>query len=226
MKYPCLIPVRGGSKRLPNKWELPWDGVPMLEHCITQVRQCPSVERIIVSSDSHEVLALAKACDAECIVEEQIPDAASDGGSTIAKTMAFVRQQAKLSASYLMLVQCTSPFVNPVDLEALANTARARSGLHIHEVMHLSVYRNAQTTLGMEFFKAGVIGVPASYVGCEFSPTGMGYIFGPKASWPTGSRYAVIQQAPPCDINTLEDYQQALKLRADWRIYEMDKHAS
>lgn len=211
---------------MPNKWSLLWDGVTLLEHCITQVRQCPQVDRIIVSSDSADVRELAASCGAEVIVEAPIPDARPDGRSTIMNTISAVRAATHLSASLLMLVQCTSPFVNSADLQRLVYQAQ-EDKLRLYEVLHLS-HNTAtdQSHLPDEFFMSGLNRADRSTIrfGCAYAPSGMGYVFGPLATWPTAQRYAVLQKAPDCDINTMEDYQKALKLRADWGIYGMERH--
>lgn len=225
MKLPCLIPVRGGSTRLPRKWELPWDGQSLLHHTILRVIETPSVERIIVSSDSEEILEHARLIGpgVELLLEPTIPN---EPGS-IVKTIARVRRMCKLTASYLMLVQCTSPFVNPADLEHLVEYAFEKTGPRAYEVFHTShESQTDQSKLSDEFFTCGVNGRESFRVGCEYAPSGMGYIFGPKAHWPTGQRHAALQQAPKVDIDTMADYEAALKLRSDWKGYGMDKHAS
>lgn len=57
----AVIPVRAGSKRLPNKNILPFGNTNLLVHKIRQLLQVPFLDFIMVSSDSEEMLAMADA---------------------------------------------------------------------------------------------------------------------------------------------------------------------
>ncbi|RJP24821.1 MAG: acylneuraminate cytidylyltransferase family protein [Deltaproteobacteria bacterium] len=61
----CVIPARGGSKGLPGKNIRPLAGLPLLAHSIRCARMCPEVERLIVSTDSETVAAVAREHGAE-----------------------------------------------------------------------------------------------------------------------------------------------------------------
>ena len=56
----CVIPARGGSKRLPRKNVLDFRGKPMLLHTIEAAQQSGCFERIVVSSDDEEILEVAR----------------------------------------------------------------------------------------------------------------------------------------------------------------------
>lgn len=60
MKYTALIPVRAGSRRLPNKNILPFGDSNLLVHKIRQLKKIPLLDEIIVSSDSEEMLEMAR----------------------------------------------------------------------------------------------------------------------------------------------------------------------
>lgn len=59
MKYSAIIPVRAGSKRLPNKNILPFGNSNLLIHKIRQLKKVPMIGEIVVSSDSSEMLQMA-----------------------------------------------------------------------------------------------------------------------------------------------------------------------
>ena len=61
----AIIPARGGSKRLPRKNLLPFNGKPMLAHPIAACRESGLFDRIIVSTDDTEIAAAAQAAGAE-----------------------------------------------------------------------------------------------------------------------------------------------------------------
>lgn len=56
----ALIPVKANSGRLPGKNILPFGGSNLLVHKINQLKQVKGITEIVVSSDSDEMLAMAK----------------------------------------------------------------------------------------------------------------------------------------------------------------------
>lgn len=61
----CVIPARGGSKRIPRKNIRPFLGRPILAYSIDAARACGLFEHIVVSTDDDEIAAVAEACGAE-----------------------------------------------------------------------------------------------------------------------------------------------------------------
>ena len=61
----AIIPARGGSKRLPGKNVLPFNGLPMIAHSIKVAQESGLFKRIIVSTDSQEIADTAKEFGAE-----------------------------------------------------------------------------------------------------------------------------------------------------------------
>jgi N-acylneuraminate cytidylyltransferase len=56
----ALVPARGGSKGLPGKNIKPLAGRPMLAYTIAGARETGAIDRIIVSTDSDEIAAVAR----------------------------------------------------------------------------------------------------------------------------------------------------------------------
>ena len=56
----AIIPVKGNSTRLPNKNILPFGNSNLLQHKIDQLKQVEGLSEIICSSDSDEMLEIAK----------------------------------------------------------------------------------------------------------------------------------------------------------------------
>ena len=55
----AVVPARGGSKGLARKNLLPVGGVPLVARVAEVVRDCPSIDRIVVSTDDEEIAAVA-----------------------------------------------------------------------------------------------------------------------------------------------------------------------
>jgi pseudaminic acid cytidylyltransferase len=61
----AIIPARGGSKRLPGKNIRPFLGQPVIRYSIQAAQRSGLFRRIIVSTDSEEIAAVARAAGAE-----------------------------------------------------------------------------------------------------------------------------------------------------------------
>lgn len=60
-----VVPARGGSKGVPGKNVRPVNGKPLISYAIECGMMCPSIDRLIVSTDSEKVAAVAKEAGAE-----------------------------------------------------------------------------------------------------------------------------------------------------------------
>jgi CMP-N-acetylneuraminic acid synthetase len=61
----ALVPARGGSKSIPGKNIKPLAGKPMIGYTLEAARECPAIDRIVVSTDSEEIAAVARTFAAE-----------------------------------------------------------------------------------------------------------------------------------------------------------------
>jgi N-acylneuraminate cytidylyltransferase len=115
----CLIPARGGSKRIPGKNIRPFAGKPMILWSIEAAQQAGCFERIIVSTDDPAIAEVAQAAGAE--VPFMRPAALSDDHTT---TLAVVQHTLEWCAAQgalpdtLCCLYATAPFVRADDLRA------------------------------------------------------------------------------------------------------------
>ena len=56
----AVVPARGGSKGLPRKNLRPVGGVPLVARAGQVARECPSIDRAVVSTDDEEIAAVAR----------------------------------------------------------------------------------------------------------------------------------------------------------------------
>ena len=77
----AVIPARGGSKRLPRKNILPLNGTPLIVYSIEAALRCNSVDRVVVSTDSHEIAKIATDAGAE--VDIRSAQLSTDTATTI-----------------------------------------------------------------------------------------------------------------------------------------------
>ncbi|CAI6084369.1 cytidylyltransferase domain-containing protein [Cohnella sp. JJ-181] len=77
MKRLCSICARGGSKGVPNKNIRLLNGRPLISYSIEHAKETGLFEAIAVSSDSEEILEVARASGADILVKRP-PEMASD----------------------------------------------------------------------------------------------------------------------------------------------------
>lgn len=115
MRTVAFIPVRGGSKSIPGKNIKLLAGRPLLEWTIEAATQAVGVECVYVSSDSQDILEVArKFGDASVVPLERSPQLATDMASTDDTLLDFAR---KFEFDRVVLIQATSPLTTAADIE-------------------------------------------------------------------------------------------------------------
>lgn len=61
----ALVPARGGSKSLPRKNIIPYNGKPLIVHSIEQSLNCPHISKTVVTTDDIEISEIAKSAGAD-----------------------------------------------------------------------------------------------------------------------------------------------------------------
>jgi N-acylneuraminate cytidylyltransferase len=104
----AIIPARGGSKRIPRKNLLPFDGVPMIVRSIRTALDSGLFEQVVVSTDDAEIADVARAHGA------QVPflrpaDLADDFTGTAAVILHALQQLPAFD--YACCVYATAPLL-------------------------------------------------------------------------------------------------------------------
>ncbi len=113
----AIIPARGGSKGVPGKNLRRVGGVPLVARAVTACRRSRLIDAVFVSTDDPEIAEISRAAGAQVI--ERPPTIAGDLASS---ESALLHAIEELSATghapeVLVFVQCTSPFIQPEDLD-------------------------------------------------------------------------------------------------------------
>lgn len=105
----CLIPARGGSKRIPRKNVLPLNGVPLLSYTIRAAKDSGAFDHIVVSSEDEEILALAKS---EGVETDQRPaELAADNATKVQVVREYLNRPGMRSEyRYITALLPTCPF--------------------------------------------------------------------------------------------------------------------
>ncbi len=119
----CVIPARGGSKGLPGKNIRPLGGLPLISHSIRCAALCPAIDRCVVSTDSEEIAAVARAHGGNTPFSRP-PELATDTTPMLSVLQHALRTMEELDGrryEALLLLDPTSPGRLPSDI-ALAGT--------------------------------------------------------------------------------------------------------
>lgn len=101
----AVIPARGGSKGLPGKNIRLLHGKPLIAWSIEAAQQASGVDRVVVSTDSDDIAAVAR--EWKCEVLKRPAELATDEATTIA-VLGHVAQEVPEAMSIIVL-QPTSP---------------------------------------------------------------------------------------------------------------------
>ncbi len=113
----AIIPARGGSKGIPNKNLATVSGQTLVARAIEAATKCPSITRIVVTSDDQMILNEAKRFGIETVRRpKEIADDDSPIESAIIHALVESESLAPLP-KILVLLQPTSPLRNPTRLE-------------------------------------------------------------------------------------------------------------
>lgn len=107
----AIIPVRAGSTRLKNKNVAPFAGTNLLVNKINQLKEVKEITRIVVSSDSDMMLAMAKAAGAE--THKRALEYCDEKTKTFGEVVRHIAES--VDGDHILWATCTSPLVFPKD---------------------------------------------------------------------------------------------------------------
>lgn len=113
----AVIPARGGSKRIPKKNIRDFFGKPMIAWSIGPALESGLFDRIIVSTDDHEIAAIAESLGAE-VPFVRPPELSDDHAGTsvvIAHAVEWLRERG-VAPDPVCCIYATAPFISSDDL--------------------------------------------------------------------------------------------------------------
>tara|TARA_B110000003_G_scaffold172674_1_gene172288 strand:- start:604 stop:2631 length:2028 start_codon:yes stop_codon:yes gene_type:complete len=115
-----LITARGGSKGIPGKNIVDLCGKPLIQHTIQSALGANLLDRVVLSTDSEEIAAVALNCGCE-VPFMRPPELSQDDSShlqCILHALDRLRNDDGYSPDYVLLLQPTSPFRTSEDIDA------------------------------------------------------------------------------------------------------------
>ena len=115
----CVIPARGGSKRIPRKNIRIFRGFPMIAWSIKAATEAGCFDRVVVSTDDSQIMEIASSYGAE--VPFKRPDALSDDFVGTREVVEHCIHTLRIEGQEYSEVCClyaTAPFVLSSDIES------------------------------------------------------------------------------------------------------------
>ena len=103
----AIIPARGGSKAIPKKNIIDFDGLPLIGHSILYAKNSDFIDEIFVSTDSDEIENISNEFDISVIKRPE--NIAQDDSSTELTIEHVIKSQNLGPDSIIILLQPTSP---------------------------------------------------------------------------------------------------------------------
>ena len=113
----CVIPARGGSKRIHRKNIRPFCGKPMITWSIASAQAACCFDRILISTDDEEIADIGTSHGAEVpfLRPAHLADDQTSTQAVVMHTMRWCEQQGQ-SVAAVCCLYATAPFVQPSDL--------------------------------------------------------------------------------------------------------------
>lgn len=217
----AIIPARGGSKRIPRKNIKEFCGKPMLAYPIEAALQSGVVDKVVVSTDDHEIAEIARQYGAQVPFIRQ-PSLADDYTGTSAVIRDAIRQLQQLGwdLKYCACLYATTPLLNATVIrecyqQLLANNAdyvftSARFSFPIQRALLLT------ESGGVMPFDAASIGKRSQDLAPAYHDAGQLYwasaetwLDTNKQVFGANSRMQVLPDHLVQDIDTLDDWLRA-----------------
>jgi len=124
----AVIPARGDSKGILRKNLQLVGGQPLVSRCVDTCNKSGIFSRIIVSTDSEEIAAVAATAGADCVIRPK--ELANDSimpDPAVGHVIEHLTESGVSidSFDYTCMLQCTSPLITPDDLRAAWNTVQS-----------------------------------------------------------------------------------------------------
>lgn len=216
----AVIPARGGSKRIPKKNIKNFSGKPIIAYSIEAANESGLFDRIIVSTDDHEIADVARHFGAEVpfMRPAELADDYIGTNSVVKHTVEWLSNNG-FHIDYACCIYATAPFLNNKYLQEGIKRLKKSNKLFAFSVTSFSVpilrsfKMNDDNSVQMfwpEYLKTRSQDLPAAY-----HDAGQFYWGKPEAflnDYPVFSKYSIGVVLPShlvVDIDTPEDWKRA-----------------
>jgi pseudaminic acid cytidylyltransferase len=217
----CVIPARGGSKRIPRKNIKQFCGKPMIAWSIEVAIKSQCFERIICSTDDEEIAAVANKYGAETpfLRSASLSDDYTGTIPVIAHAIEYLQQDGEEPVNLVCCIYATAPFITPNDIQIGLEKIRSESVNYCFAVTSypFPIQRSIRITKEerCEMFQPEMFETRSQDLEEAFHDAGQFY-WGKSSAWLSGkvifSRDSIphiLQRHRVQDIDTPEDWKRA-----------------
>lgn len=132
----AIIPARGGSIGVPRKNVRSVGGVPLVGRAVVAARDAQSIDDVFVSTDDDVIASVATEFGAKIIRRpDHLASATSSSESALHHALG-VFEDTGIQATYLVMLQCTSPFTTGIQIDCVVNALLASNARAAFSVVH------------------------------------------------------------------------------------------
>jgi len=118
MSVVCIIPARGGSKRVIGKNLMPLAGRPALAWSLLHARDSQLVDEVVVSTDDHDIALLARDYGAEVVMRPaHLSHDTATSESALLHALDARNAAGRDDPELVVFLQCTSPVRHEDDID-------------------------------------------------------------------------------------------------------------
>ena len=123
----AVIPARGNSRGIPRKNLQTVAGQPLIVRTIQTAKACPSLARVVVSTDDAEIAMTAELAGAQVVMRPaNLATDTASSESAILHALAVLRSTERFEPDLVVFLQCTSPLATVDDVEGTLAVLRER----------------------------------------------------------------------------------------------------
>lgn len=119
MKTLAIIPARGGSKGIPKKNIIPLMGKPLIQYTIEAAQESANIDKVFLSSDSAEIIAIGKQLNLNCkyIRPDHLADDQANTVDVVLDALQWLETNEDYIPDTILLLQPTSPLRSSKDID-------------------------------------------------------------------------------------------------------------
>ena len=217
----CIIPARGGSKRIPRKNIKDFLGKPIIAYSIEAAIKCGLFDEVMVSTDDEEIAKIARQYGAKVpfMRSEKNSD---DYSSTMDVIEEVIKNYIQVNNTHFQFVCCiypTAPLIKSNHIKAGYEKLNLNNYTCVFPSVEFSypIWRSfeIEETNTIKMFWPEYINTRSQDLKKAFHDAGQWYWFNISKltnwNWPTNSGSIILQDCEVQDIDTL----------SDWKIAEM-----
>jgi CMP-N-acetylneuraminic acid synthetase len=114
MRIAAIVPMRHTSERVPGKNYRPLGGRPLFHHIIQTLRECPSIDQVVIDTDSPLVTESARTAFSDVIVIDRPPEIR---GGDVPMTTVLAHDITQVPADLYLQTHTTNPLLRATTIE-------------------------------------------------------------------------------------------------------------